>query len=189
MNENINYTAIQFGTYTGDDEFYKEVQDINASLIILVEPNCLCNSYIKEKYKDIANVSLENIAIHPDESLRTIQLHRCHCLTSFNLEHILKHKNAYKTPEDIIPFDVPCLSPNRLFAKYKLSLIDLLYVDVEGLDEIVLRSIDYDRYKIKKIVYEHLHINRNSIKDFLADNGYTNFTIEGYNTVCELEDK
>ena len=78
-----------------------------------------------------------------------------------------------------------CLSPNQLFEKYNLSLIDLLYVDVEGLDEIVIHSIGFDRYEIKKLVYEHLHINNKRTKDFLRNKGYTEFTTVGYNTVCE----
>ena len=179
------YTAVQFGTYTGNDEFYSEIKNIDATLIVLVEPNDKLNTTIKEHYKDIGNVHLENIAIHPDENLDSIQLHECHCVTSFSLDHILKHKSAYDSVSDIKPFDVRCLSPNQLFEKYNLSLIDLLYVDVEGLDEIVIHSIDFDRYEIKKLVYEHLHINNKRTKDFLRSKGYTEFTTVEYNTVCE----
>lgn len=178
------YTAVQFGTYNGNDEFYAEIKTKNPSLVVLVEPNGDLNKTINDRYQSLSNIHIENIAIHPDASRDTLTLHKCHAVTSWDLNHVLKHKNAYKSESDIKPFDVPCLSPNQLFEKYSLSSIDLLQIDIEGLDENVILSIDFNKYSIKKLVYEYLHIDNQKVQDFLRSAGYSTFTKDGYNFKC-----
>ena len=55
--------------------------------------------------------------------------------------------------------------------------IDFLSIDIEGVDEIVLKSLDYNKVKPKVIAFEDHHFNieqgsTNSMLDFLKGHGY-----------------
>ena len=52
---------------------------------------------------------------------------------------------------------------------------DLLQIDIEGLEQEVIKSIDFKTIKPKKIRFECAHLNQTSrkeLKDFLNLNGY-----------------
>jgi FkbM family methyltransferase len=63
-----------------------------------------------------------------------------------------------------------------LINKYNLNTIDYLQIDTEGYDERIVRSIDLNKYKIKKLKFEHHYIN----KDYFIElkEMYPNYKIE-----------
>jgi len=165
-------TAIQFGTYKGNDDFYEEIKDQEFDLIVLIEPQTEYNDKIKECYKDLDGWVLENIAIDPDPSKDFLELWICHCLTSQDIKHILKHHPSQRVEFEGEQRKVPCLSPTQLFEKYNLTTIDFLSIDTEGMDETIINSLDFDRFKIKKIDYERSHIDDSRVEEFLKSKGY-----------------
>jgi hypothetical protein len=63
------------------------------------------------------------------------------------------------------------MSINEIFQLYfKDEEIDILDIDIEGLDEIVLKDIDYDRYAPRIICSENYG---EPIEDFMKQKGYT----------------
>jgi len=76
-----------------------------------------------------------------------------------------------------------------LFDKYNVTDIDLLAVDTEGMDDTILKSIDYDKFNIKTIIFENLHIKDQNIYSFLESCGYNivdrNHGNSGWNVLAE----
>lgn len=62
------------------------------------------------------------------------------------------HRNSIK---------IQTISFEYLVNKYNLDSIDYLQIDTEGYDERIVRSIDLNKYKIKKLKFEHHYINDN----------------------------
>jgi|TARA_R110000751_G_scaffold236817_1_gene337979 hypothetical protein len=62
-------------------------------------------------------------------------------------------------PDHLHRAKVPCTTINRFFRQCGLNAIDRLYVDLEGLDGHVLLNLDFDRFNIPFIMYEHLHLD------------------------------
>jgi FkbM family methyltransferase len=102
---------------------------------------------------------------------------------SLNAEHLTKHQHS-----NVIKIDVPALNINTLIEKY--NPIDRLYIDVEGHDIELINAIDYDKYKIPYICFEHLHTDGTfqtgekyyQYCEKLKNYGYT-ITTENYNTI------
>lgn len=98
--------------------------------------------------------------------------------TSVNKDHLLRHNHS----ESMIESEsVPAINLNKLFDEYNLKDIDRLYVDAEGYDIEILKSIDYSKYNIERIQFEYIHCDgafsgmSQKVKDFikeLEDIGY-----------------
>ncbi|RNA06335.1 Star-like isoform X2 [Brachionus plicatilis] len=55
---------------------------------------------------------------------------------------------------------VPCFSIQTILAAINVKTVDLFSLDVEGVELDVLRSINFDRIKIKSFVIEHKHSSK-----------------------------
>jgi hypothetical protein len=62
---------------------------------------------------------------------------------------------------------------NEVFEKYKLKEIDILFIDAEGLDDEIIKTIDFNKYKISRIYFENLHLKDANIYEYLSNFGYT----------------
>ncbi len=74
---------------------------------------------------------------------------------------------------------VPLIKINDLISKNFKSYPDLLSIDIEGLDLIVLQSLNFDKYPIPVICVEtcsysecHIRPKDHSISDFMISKGY-----------------
>jgi hypothetical protein len=64
---------------------------------------------------------------------------------------------------------VKCTTLNKLFQKYNLNKIDVLFIDAEGFDLEIIKSINYEKYDVRNILYEYRHID--AVR-FLRKKGY-----------------
>lgn len=175
---------LQIGSHKGYDDFTEIVKKINPSdveLLLLVEPNQEFNSDLKSCYFNY-NPIIENIVISTDNSKRKTKFYSCDKnfypdkdgsnyseLSSLIREHLLKHdiNDSY-----IVESEIECSTINNIFEKYKITNLDILFVDVEGFDYNLITSIDFEKYDIKKIYYENLHINNDLMINFLKSKKY-----------------
>lgn len=69
---------------------------------------------------------------------------------------------------------LPCISINNLLEQNQFTP-DYLSIDIEGMDYTVLRSIDFDRYKIKVIVAEKTDekIENETMDEYMERSGYS----------------
>lgn len=172
---------VQIGSNRGYDDLTNYISENrnNINLLLLVEPLEKFNDSLNECYNYIQNKFIENIVVTDtnDEYVSIyldLNMDDSQAQTSLLKEHVIKHfPNG-----EIIEKKVKCVNINNLFDNYNLSSIDYLFIDAEGIDDKIIKSIDFEKYSIDKIYYETAHINRKDIKNFLNENGYDVFDYE-----------
>lgn len=175
---------VQIGANRGYDELTSIIKDLLVTKLILVEPLNKFNDSLLKCYSHIKDLYIENIAITDDPNQET-SLFFLHEKMDGNLEqasllecHVNKvfNKSEYtseKTYENqLIKTQVDCSTINKLFDKYKLNKIDILFIDAEGFDQRIIKSIDFKQFDIKKIYYENMHIDKNELSCFLENLNY-----------------
>lgn len=70
---------------------------------------------------------------------------------------------------------------NDLFEKYAKRCLDILDIDVEGLDEEVIRTLDTQKFHVKIISIEELVCG--SMKQIMEDKGYIHFARTNINGI------
>lgn len=84
-------------------------------------------------------------------------------------DHLVKHAYAKGELRKII---VPALSINDLLKKYNLTHIDYLFIDAEGIDFDILKSLDIKSVNVEHIQIEHLHLDKEELYYFMNSSGY-----------------
>lgn len=79
-------------------------------------------------------------------------------------------RDATFTRDDVIK--VKCFTLDNILQKHNIGDIDYLSIDVEGAELNVLKSINWDRQKIKIITAEN-NYGETDVRDFLAEKGYS----------------
>jgi hypothetical protein len=162
---------VQIGTHKAYDDLYSIVSEINPSDIenlILIEPQEQYNPSISECYNRY-NPSIENILIHYKDIDNEYFYYTNETeVSSIKSSHLIEH---YQSNYNII--SKKCITINKLFEKYKMSKIDILFIDAEGIDDEIIYSIDFDKYDVSEIYYENLHINNASVENFLVKKNYS----------------
>lgn len=191
---------IQIGANSGNDsvaEFINNnINDIK--LAILVEPIPFVLDLLKSRYCQFKTVKIEPIAISTDESETMLTLYYednsiNYEVCSFSKNHLIDHG----CPEfKIKSIDVVAITVNQLMEKYQISELDHLFIDTEGLDVHIIASLDFKKYKFKKITFEIAHTdgvrrqgnNYKEIVEYLNNLGYIIENIDGLNAVATLKE-
>ncbi len=168
-----------------DNDIIKFVIDTSLGRGCLVEPQPSVFSRLKKAYSDQTNLVLVNAAIDRATgqksfySLNFSESRWATGLASFNKKVIIKHfENGYiqkcAKKEEIIMtsnFDsyiktdlVQTVSVQDLARDNDFSLFNVLFIDTEGNDANIIRSIDLSLFSPNLIYFEHIHL---VIKDYL----------------------
>jgi hypothetical protein len=91
-------------------------------------------------------------------------------VASIRPEHLVKHDYSYTSLRTI---RVPALTMNEYLSRNALHRIDYLFLDIEGIDFDVLKTIDFDQFDIRALQIEHLHLDMNQLLEFMASKGYS----------------
>lgn len=175
-------SVVQIGTNHAYDDLsnylISNYKDNHIDLILLVEPNRFHNPSIKKCYEKYSNVIIENIAVKPstNDNIKMTLFYRDFVggnfeVASSSLEHVSKHDYVNG---NINSFEVSCLSLEELLDKYSIKTLDWLLLDIEGIDSEVILNFDWEKYDIKKVEFEHLHLGEKKqiIKQKFLDMGY-----------------
>jgi FkbM family methyltransferase len=165
---------VQIGAFQGDDDLTRIIKNLETteiSKIILVEPQKEFNDKLKECYKDY-NFVIENVVITPNENETKVKFYHCEEeknkeISSISKEHLFKHNQM-----NFIESELDCVTINNLLINHGISILDILFIDAEGMDEKIIKSIDFSKFYIKKIYYENLHINNEELIGFLQSKNY-----------------
>jgi hypothetical protein len=165
---------VQIGTCVGNDDLTQLIGDSQPEVLVLVEPMDIHNNKILECYSGIKNKFIHNIAISiDDEEDISFFYHEndgpLYEVASVNINHIIKH--GYDS-NGIKEIKVKSLKINNLFDEYNLKKLDILFIDTEGIDDLIIKTIDFEKYDISEIYFENLHLTQPDIYDFLENKGY-----------------
>ena len=170
----MSLTIIQIGAHKGYDDLTDIVKSYNPNEIdklILIEPQKEFNNHLTDCYKDY-NFIIENYIINDNKDEKKIKFYSCHEdknkeISSINKEHLIKHNQF-----NFIENEFDCITLNEILVKYDIINLDILFIDAEGFDDKIIKSIDFEQFNINKIFYENLHINNDVISDFLMSKNY-----------------
>ena len=145
--------AIQIGTNCANDFFIDICKENKFDMIYLIEPTRRFNKIIHEKYNDL-NHTISNIAITPYD-IKTAKLYKMH--ESGEMDSLIKRKShpVRESGKELDYIIVPCTTINAFCKENNIEIIDLLCMDIEGLDDEILMSIDFNTITIKKIIWEY----------------------------------
>ena len=166
-----NFGLVVIGAHSGVwlTSLFEEYQNQN---VLLVEPVPYNISLLKENTAKYNNINIETSAVSekneikkfyyvkPD-AVKKLGKHWASGIGSFDKQHILNHKNKrfLVSDSDIEEVNIQYLSFSNLIKKYSISSIDLLQIDVEGVEFEILNSIDFEKIEIKKIIFEFKHFD------------------------------
>lgn len=179
---------LQIGANKGFDDLTDIIRDKDVKTFIIVEPISFHNDSIQKCYQHIKNIYIENVAI--SEKTADFVDFYYHTkdgpgyeVASLDIEHIIKHGYS---KEGIEKISVPCTTVNALLDKFGIKNLDILYLDAEGTDEEIIRSIDFSKVNIDKIYYENLHL-KTDLTDFLSNLDYNlvqKFGLNGWTSLA-----
>jgi len=188
--ETSKFTFIQIGAGAGDldpralnrDGFSEEVKNKYSTeqiaRIILVEPNPFNHKALMESWKEFPNAEFYGYAITTKErsgqvvSLYFEERDGPHFqVASLNLPHVINH---YPPPHTIRKLEVKTISLEHFLNELKCDSIELLALDIEGIDGEVVLDTDFSRFNINNISIETFHLGplRESVTDHLNKCGF-----------------
>lgn len=162
----------------GFTELVKKLPRQSIKKIILVEPNPLNIPLLKECWKDYPESIIYEIGIVPKNYQdNTIDLYYCpldaphYQVASINKSHVQKH---YGDNCEIEKFIVPVKQLETFINEITTEEIDLLALDIEGIDAEILLDIDFNNLKLKYLSFEHLHLGgyKENVLNHLKNNNY-----------------
>ena len=175
-------TIIQIGSNHGNDDLSGIIKENKSDIrnLILVEPIALHHAALVKRYSGFP-MTIKQCAIVDDPKTSEVSFyyHRedgpLYEVASLSREHILKHSvfNPRLTLDGIVESRVSAMTINNLFRQHEIKVVDLLMIDAEGFDERIIRSVEFETFKILNIVYENLHIDTAATTCFLEAKGYS----------------
>lgn len=162
----------------GFTEFIKKLPREHIKKIILVEPNPLNIPLLKECWKDYPESIIYEIGIVPKKYQNdTIDLYYCpldaphYQVASINKSHIQKH---YGETCILDKFIIPVKHIENFINDVTIEEVELLALDIEGIDAEILLDIDFNNLKIKYLSFEHLHLGKDKqdVLNHLNNNNY-----------------
>jgi FkbM family methyltransferase len=162
----------------GFTEFIKRLPREHVRKIILVEPNPLNIPKLKECWKDYPESSIYEIGIVPKtHEGSSVLLHYCpldaphYQVASIDKGHVQKH---YGHDCELSTFTIPVTSLEAFIRSTTTGPIELLSLDIEGIEAAVLLDISFDLVDVRYLSFEHLHLGdaRERVLHHLATNRF-----------------
>jgi FkbM family methyltransferase len=140
--------------------------------VLLIEPVNYNLQSLKHRFKNADNIIFENVGISnernqikfyyvKESSVKKLGKEWASGIGSFKKKHLLDHhkKRFQITENDIEEIDVKILVFNDLVKKYNINEIEYLFIDTEGYDYQIIKSIDFNEIKINKVKFEYKHLD------------------------------
>ena len=162
----------------GFTEFIKKLPKEQIKKIILVEPNPINIPLLKECWKDYPEATIYDIGIVTKTyTNNNIDFYYCpldapnYQVSSINKSHIQKH---YGNDCEIQKFTIPVKNLEEFINQITTEEIELLALDIEGIDAEILLDINFNNLKIKYLSFEYIHLenNREAVLHHLNNNNY-----------------
>jgi hypothetical protein len=168
---------IQIGANRGNDDVSQIIGTRQPDKLILVEPMKLHNDALNNFYGWVSNKFIENVVIDIEGGKDLEFFYHENDAPNYEISSLSKDHFFPKHPhvlsnDGLRSFFIKSININDLFRKYDLTNIDILFIDAEGHDDAIIKSIDFDNFKIYNLYFENLHIKDNNIYSYLESKGY-----------------
>ena len=184
----------------------EEISNFKDQNILLIEPVPYNFEVLQKKFKDSKNIFICNNAIFSENKLEKfffvkknsipiLGKHWASGIGSFNKQHLLNHRTKrFKIEEkDIDTIEINFIDFETLVKKYEIGNIEKLQIDVEGAEFDILNSINFEKIKIKNILFESKHFDGTftegkkleKIKQKLISQGYELTQIDNENILAK----
>ena len=184
----------------------QQILSYKKSNIILVEPVPYNINILKKKYSSFRNINIcsnviynedkiDNFYFVKEDSISKLGKHWASGIGSYDKSHILNHKSKrFNISEsDISEIKIEFITFDSLIRQYQVGSIDKLQIDIEGAEYEVLKSIDFKKIKIKKMLFESKHFDGtfkegkklSEIKEKLISANYNLTQIDKENILAE----
>jgi len=179
-----NFSLVVVGAHHGfwlNDEVLKVTKDV-----LLVEPVDYNYLQLQKRFSSFKNIFFDKSFVSAkdgdkisfyyvkEDSISKLGKHWASGLGSFSKDLILSHRSKrFKiTEQDLDLKMMLSVSFNSLCKKYKISSIDKIILDIEGSEKEVLKTINYEEFKIQEIQFEFKHLDgylnyKNSLDDLI----------------------
>ena len=200
-----NFGLVVIGAHIGV-HILSDLDEYKSQNVLLVEPVPHNLRLLRKNVQNYKSITIEPATVGLESSMRKFYFvkedsvsklgkHWASGIGSFDKQHIINHKTKRFNirEEDIETVDIKCLTFNEIVEKYSISHIDKLQIDVEGAEFEILDSIDYNKIKINKILFESKHFDGTfnegekleMIKKKLISNNYRLTQIDKENILAE----
>ena len=160
----------------GFTEFVKKNYNKNSKVFVL-EANPLNIEKLKFCYKNFENIQIFNLAISTNKSDKLTFFYAQEDAPHYQVcSSDINHVRRYYPESKLETFSVKSITINDFFENQSIYEIDYLSIDIEGFDYEVLMSIDFNRFNIKNISIEYLHltkIQKKKLINYLIKLGYS----------------
>ena len=162
----------------GFTELIKKIQRDHIKTIILVEPNPINIPLLKECWKNYHESRIYEIGIVPKNyPNNTIEFYYCpldaphYQVASINKDHVQKHYGGHC---ELKKFSSPVKNIETFINEVTTEEIELLSLDIEGIDAEILLDINFNNLNIKYLSFEHLHLgeHRAAVLHHLETNNF-----------------
>ena len=140
--------------------------------VLLIEPVNYNFQLLKNRFKNMNNIIFENVGLSDEKkqikfyyvkesSVKKLGKEWASGIGSFKKKHLLDHhrKRFQIIENDIEEVDIEIVVFNDLIEKYNISEIEYLFIDTEGYDYQIIKSIDFNKIKINKVKFEYKHLD------------------------------
>jgi FkbM family methyltransferase len=164
----------------GFTEFVKKLPRNRIKKIILVEPNPVNIPFLRECWKDYPEACIYELAIIPENiNSKNIDFYYSlydgpnYQVSSIIKQHVLNH---YGGNNNVIEsFSVPTIHINDFLNKYGgKDEVELLALDIEGIDSEIVLDLKFDNTKVKYLSFEYIHMGDKlqHVKTHLENNNF-----------------
>ena len=130
--------------------------------IYIIEANSIHIDNLKKFYSKYKNIKIFNLAISSDKTFLKKMVF-FYCLNDAPNYQIFSNSKSFVKkyfPNGVIKKKtVECLRISEFLEKNNIKNIDYLSIDIEGMDYDVLINLNLNKFKIKNISFEHLHLS------------------------------
>jgi len=154
----------QIGTNNGNDLFKQLVIKDKPDIIILVEPNEILISEIKQNYSNIENVFIYNNAIYyNDDEILELYIPAKNGILGTRADNNIIYgdvhfslipMNDWGNKNDMVKITSKSITFDKICSIHNITNIDYLQIDTEGFDTEIIKMIDLSKYNINKIRFE-----------------------------------
>jgi hypothetical protein len=177
--------VIQIGSNKGNDDLSQHLlsnfEELEFGLFVEAIPLHIAD--LKKCYSKFNNIFIENVVIKPHlYDSNEIKFYFLtsngpdYGISSCSKEHIEQHIRDIPglCGGKILEFNLPCMTMENLFDKYDVKSLDLLLLDVEGIESDILLNFNWEKYDIKRVQFEYIHLKEktDAVKNMFLEMGY-----------------